>query len=159
MCQIKELWLAATVGTALSTACCDREGCDALISGSARSGTGIAGLVAEPSDVKHDGCVECPLGDATLTIWRVDTAVTDDATAATIVNERDPDVIVDVSEHYGRDLEAGSYLLCEDAACIGIDVLAGQRLTVNIEHNFWSTNFYVGTGVSAELVDALNASH
>jgi hypothetical protein len=75
MRRTEGLW--ATIAGMLVASCmnCNREGCEALAEASGQNGTGIAGVVAESSDVVENDCQECSLSDATLRVWRVDAAM------------------------------------------------------------------------------------
>jgi hypothetical protein len=133
-----------TIVSALLASCmdCDRDGCETVMQASSESGTGIAGVVAQLSDVEENGCQECPFGVATLGLWRVDVPVVDGA-AARLTMERQPDVTIEALEAYARELDAGHYLLCEHMSCIGVTVSEGERLTVNLKRRYGPTSFFV----------------
>jgi hypothetical protein len=85
-------------------------------------------------------------------IWHVETPIADDDLAKSAVSERAPDLTVVVAGRYDRALDAGSYLLCEHTNCVGIDVIAGEKITVNIKRRNGPTSFFVG-GTRAEKLD------
>jgi hypothetical protein len=145
------LLLAACTSLLLSCADCDRSGCERLGELATQGDTGVSGVVAAQSDLVTDGCQECPMGEATLTIWRVDTAVTDAAAAAATVAQREPDVTENVSGQYSRALEAGPHLLCVRPRCIGLTITTGETLTVNVKRLDGPVSFFVGAPGVANL--------
>jgi len=138
------LLLAACTAPMLSCADCDRSGCERLGELATPGDTGVSGVVAAQSDVVADGCQECPMGEATLTLWRVDAAVTNAADAAATLAEREADVTENVSGQYSRALEPGAYLLCVRPRCIGLTITAGETLTVNVKRLDGPVSFFVG---------------
>jgi hypothetical protein len=109
-----------------------------------QGGTGLAGVVAQSSDLVTNGCEECPLGKATLQIWRVDAAIENKAAAVALLEEREPDVTQDVSGRYRIALEPGQHLLCVRPNCIGLTVAAAETVTVNIKRRDGPTGFFIG---------------
>jgi hypothetical protein len=138
------LVLAAFTGCLSSCAECDRAGCDALSQPAIQGETGIAGVVAALDDVVADGCQECPLAAANLQLWRTDSAITTEPAAAALVAARAPDVTEAVSERYSQALAPGSYLLCVRPNCVGLEITAGETVTVNIQRRNGPTGFFVG---------------
>jgi hypothetical protein len=108
-------------------------------------------VVAISSDVVANGCQECPFGDAEVRIWRADAAIEDQAAAASLMAARNADVTVQADRRYERALEAGSYLLCVQVSCLGVDVTEGATRTVNIKQREGPTSFFVGSSTSAPL--------
>jgi hypothetical protein len=135
----------------LSCTECNRDGCDALGQTATQGGTGVGGVVAESSDLVKNGCEECPLGKATLRIWRVDAPIASESDAVALLTEREPDVTQDVSGRYRYALEAGQYLLCVRTNCINLGITANETLTVNIKGRDGPTGFFVGSGASTSL--------
>jgi len=129
---------------AVSCMPCDRSGCEALDDHVSSDKTGVAGIVSSESDVVANGCQECPLSQASLQLWQVDAPVPDDAAAAALVSERDPDVSSLAEERYVLELQAGHYLLCSRPSCANIEVLGGEALTVNVALRFGPTSFFAG---------------
>jgi hypothetical protein len=137
------LLVMATFGLATCRPC-DRSGCDALGDHVSSDQTGVAGIVSSESDLVANGCQECPLSQATLQLWRVEAPVPDEATAAALVSEREPDVSDLAQERYLFELEAGYYLLCSRPNCTNIEVRGDETLTVNVAQHFGPTSFFVG---------------
>jgi hypothetical protein len=147
------LLVSALAWHSFSCADCDRSGCDSLTQAATPVETGIAGVVAVSSDVVSDGCHECPLGDATLQIWRVEAATTlsTEEAVATFLAEHEPDMTENVSKRYSRPLAPAAYLLCVRPNCIGLNVAAAETLTVNIQRRDGPTGFFIGRSSSGAL--------
>ncbi len=141
--DVFRLALASLIWSIQSCEPCDREGCDALAKAAPERGTGVAGIVAESSDVVTSGCQECSFGEATLQIWRVDAPVAVESEAVALLDMRQPDLESHVSGRYSHALEAGSYLLCVRPNCVDLTVFAGETVTINIKRRDGPTGFFV----------------
>jgi hypothetical protein len=130
---------------------CDRVGCDSLTQRATPEGTGLAGVVAELSDVEVNGCAECPLGQATLQLWQLEAPVESAAAAAALASERAPDQTEIASGHFRLALQPGAVLLCVRPNCINLTVSAGETSTVNIKLRDGSTGFFVERAAGARL--------
>jgi hypothetical protein len=149
------LWaLASLVGPLLGCeADCARPGCEALGQPAAPSGTGLAGVVAESSDLVVNGCSECGFGTAALQAWRVEAAMGSESEVATLMMMRAPDWEAQVSERYQHALPPGSYVLCVRPNCINLTIAEGQTRTANIKRRDGPTSFFVGGGDAARLAE------
>jgi hypothetical protein len=110
----------------------------------AQSGSGVAGVVAQSSDVVSDGCTECPLAAATLQIWTLAGPFEQRSSAAELVSTRPPDVTREVEGNYRETLDPGWHMLCVRPSCVELNVHAGETLTLNIERREGPTRFFVG---------------
>ena len=140
------LVLALCFGLAAVPACspCNRTGCDATSGPVADTGqAAIAGVVASESDAVGNGCQECPLGTATLAIWKTSGPVTDDAGAQAVVNASAATVSVQADQRYAQALDPGSYLVCQRPDCVSVDVVAAHVTTVHIKQILGPTQFIV----------------
>lgn len=122
---------------------CEREGCDALDEQAAAAGAGLGGVVAQRSDVVADGCEECPLGEAAISVWRVDAPITSEAEAVALVGARAADVSENAAGRYHLALDPATYLVCVRPSCVAIDVATDETVTVNIELIEGPTRFHV----------------
>ncbi len=123
---------------------CNRAGCDATAGPVADTGqASIAGVVASESDAIGNGCQACPLGTATLAIWKTSGPVTDDTGAQAIVDASAATVTIQADQRYAQALDPGSYLICQRPYCVSIDVAAGHVTTVHIKEIFGPTQFIV----------------
>lgn len=110
-------------------------------------------MVAQQDDVVKDDCEACPLGDATVQLWRVEARVGTEAAARGLIVAREPDVSASVSGPYVQRLDAGSYLLCVRPSCVDVTVADGQTLTVNITRRDGPTGFYVSDAIGVALAE------
>lgn len=92
----------------------------------------IAGVVASESDVIGNGCQACPLGTATLAIWKTSGPVTDDAGAQAVVDASAATMTIQADQRYAQALDPGSYLICQRPFCVSADIAAGHVTTVHI---------------------------
>ena len=112
----------------------------------------MAGVVSELSDVSINGCAECPLSEATLRLWRTDTAVTT-VEAASDLASTNPTFTVEASERYRAALEPSNYLVCAGSTCVNVAVIEGVTATVHVRLRFGPTSFVVADRASGELVE------
>lgn len=141
---------AVCASLSLSCANCERTACEFLDHLANQKGTGMAGIVATPSDLVENGCQECPYGEATLELWYVDEPVTTEADASA-VTEREPGFREAVVRDYRFELAPGQYLLCVRPRCIGLEIVANETLTVNIRRPYGWTAFFVGRPRAKDL--------
>jgi hypothetical protein len=119
---------------------CERSGCEAYRRPSPASvGQGVAGVVAALSDVVGNGCQECPLGRATLRLWRAERPIAN-AEALPEVVAATPTSVIDADGRYQAALGPADYLLCAshpgapaDLPCAVVSVTAGKVVTVNVK--------------------------
>lgn len=145
--------MLATAHWLSACADCNREGCDALTSLAPSGQTGIAGVVAEASDVVNDGCGECPLGNATIEVWALEAPLAQRSDAAALVAARAPDLTRDAAGSYSQVLEPGWYLLCVRPSCVELDTHEAETLTVNVKRRDGPTSFFVGRPSSSEMAE------
>lgn len=131
---------------------CDAAGCSSLLKRAGQNGPGIAGVVAEMSDVVANDCQECPLASASLRLWRVEKAVTSKAKVQTLMESTPPSHTLAANEQYRLALEAGRYLLCVDTSCVNVAV-ASETVTVNIKRRFGPTSFFVVEPDSGRFIE------
>jgi len=134
---------------------CEREGCDALTRLAPERGAGVAGVVAQQSDVVSDGCAECPLASATLEVWTLEAPFERRSEVPALVAARPPDLTRDISGSYDQALSTGWYLLCVRPNCIEINVHEDETLTVNVKRRDGPTGFFVGRHSSPSLEEDL----
>jgi len=145
--------LLATAHYLSACADCNREGCEALTTLAPSAEAGIAGVVAEASDVVKDGCGECPLGNATLEVWALEAPFEQRSDAAALVAARAPDLTRDVAGSYSQALEPGWYLLCVRPNCVELNTHEAETLTVNVKRRNGPTSFFVGRPSSSQLAE------
>lgn len=123
---------------------CNRSGCDAVGTPATNDGrSGIAGVVAYESDVVANGCQECPLSSAALSLWLVSAPPTDSASADSIVKGQSPAVTIQADGFYRQALDAGGYLLCVRGYCVYVEVLPDHTTPVNVLQVFGPVQFKV----------------
>ena len=137
--------LGALLFGGLFPACdtCDREGCDALDTVAPGNGTRVAGVVASISDVVENGCASCPFDTARVELWPVGTAVTSTSDARQVVEAAPPAISMDVFGSYSLEVATGDHLLCVRPNCIGIAIVEGETLTVNVKKRDGPTGFWL----------------
>lgn len=123
---------------------CDRQGCEALRRLAPEGDTGVAGVVAQVSDVVSDGCAECPLGRAALELWTLEEPFYRRSEVPELVAARPPDLTLLVEGSYRQALSTGWYLLCVRPNCIELNPHEDEMLTVNIKRRDGPTSFFVG---------------
>jgi hypothetical protein len=139
---------------------CNRDGCDALQSRAADTGSGrIAGVAASESDAVSNGCQECAFASGTgVSAWAVEQAVTtdDELRAAT---SGAPTATATCSEagQYALPLAAGAYLVCFQNSCFNASVLLQHTTTLNVRLiNGVSRGFLAeGGGNTLSALDAM----
>lgn len=152
-------WFVINVlAAALGCSDCDREGCTLLDNRATQRGTGMAGVIAQKSDVVMNGCQECPLADTSLELWVLDAPVSD-ADAEEVVRQRPADVSSAASGKYIQALQPGPHILCVQRQCVVITLVADQTLTVNIKLRAeGSPGFFVGRKASGALEEEFGFS-
>jgi hypothetical protein len=117
----------------------------------AAAGSGVAGVVAQSSDVVRDGCSERPLGTAILQVWTLEEPLDSLSRAAEVVSARLPDLTREVEGGYREPLEPGWYLLCVRPSCVELNVHEDETLTVNIERRDGPTSFFLDNASTGRL--------
>lgn len=101
---------------------CDRDGCEKVNERASSDGTSaIAGALASESDVEANGCTECPLASARLSIWSTPALVSDEAKALAVVSAGPATFSVSAQGTYRQAVPPGAYLLCE-RECVAVAV-------------------------------------
>lgn len=130
---------------------CDRQGCEALTRRAPEGDTGVAGVVAQVSDVVSDGCAECPLGRAAVELWTLEEPFYRRSEVPELVAARPPDLTLLAEGSYRQELSTGWYLLCVRPNCIELNPHEDEMLTVNIKRRDGPTSFFVGRPSSSSL--------
>lgn len=122
---------------------CDRDGCEKVNERASSDGTSaIAGALASESDVEANGCTECPLASAQLSIWSTPALVSDQAEALAVVSAGPATFSLSAQGSYRQAVPPGAYLLCE-RECVAVAVEPGMVTTVNILFVYGPTSFRV----------------
>ena len=120
---------------------CDRAGCEALSQHARDTGeAGVAGVVAEESDVVGNGCQECGFGSAHIDFWATDETVDD---FSELQRTRPPSASIDADRQYSLVLEPGAYVACVESYCANVTVHESHVTTLNVHLLFGPTQFVI----------------
>ncbi|HEX2729986.1 MAG TPA: hypothetical protein VHM70_00215 [Polyangiaceae bacterium] len=133
---------------------CPTEGCEALNARSDEKGTGIAGVVAQLSDVVANRCQECPFGVAGVNVWSVDAPLESSSDVSRVVAQPALQQVT-ANERFKIELDAGNYLVCVINECVNVVVKQGAITTLNVRLTEGPVAFFMDHGGTLEQVTAL----
>ena len=117
---------------------CDQTACERYQQPqSASFSTGLAGYVAEPSDLVSNGCRSCYEGNQTVYGWKTDTLVSSLTEVNSLLENKKPTFTIAARGYYSKELTPGNYMICPlHQQCVTIELKATQVVTLNIENSF-----------------------